>query len=119
MPRPRRDSRRENLGDKVYPAASTMEGRENQLISMAYDLVEKRLRAGTASPSETVHFLKMGSQRDRIEREIMAEQKKLVTAKTGAYDSAKKLEALYTDAIEAMRTYSGAGESHVDIQETD
>lgn len=101
-----------------YPAATTMEARENQLIALAYDLVEQRIRDGTASAAETVHFLKMGSQRDRIERDIMKEQKRLVAAKTGALDSAKRLEALYSDAIEAMRSYSGAS-SDAELPGTD
>lgn len=98
-----------------FPPASSQESREAQLISLAYDLAERRLREGTASSQEVVHFLKMGSQKDRLEREIMSEQKKLVTAKTGSYESGKRLEALYTDAIDAMRRYSGhAGESDGD-----
>ena len=109
----------EGLGDKSYGTATTMEARENQLIAMAYDLAEKRIREGTASSMEVVHFLKMGSQKDRIEREIMNEQKRLVAAKTGAYDSAKRLEALYSDAIEAMKSYSGANDKDADVQGTD
>ena len=97
------------VGSKQYPPASTPEAREEQLIAMAYDLAEQRMRDGTASAQEVVHFLKMGSPKERMEREIMGEQKKLVTAKTGAYETGKRLEALYEDAIKALKTYSGGG----------
>lgn len=96
------------LGDREYPPVTTPEAREDQLIMMAYDLAEQRMRNGTASSQEVVHFLRLGSSKDRLEREIMGEQKKLVSAKTGSYETGKRLEALYDDAIKAMRTYSGA-----------
>ena len=92
---------------KTYPPATTPEAREDQLIAMAYDLAELRMRNGTASSQEVVHFLRMGSAKDRLEREIMNEQKKLVSAKTGSYESGKRLEALYDDLISVMKTYNG------------
>ena len=59
----------EDIQEFPLPKAFTPEGRENQLISFAYDLVEKRLREGTATAQETVHFLKMGSTKSRLEKE--------------------------------------------------
>ena len=101
-------------GDKKYPPALTDEAREKQLICMAYDLAEQRMRDGTASSQEVVHFLRMGSQRDRLEKEIMGEQKKLVTAKAGAYQSARNLETMINDAMEMFKVYSGKGEDDED-----
>ncbi len=89
--------------------ALTPEARENQLISLAVDLAEKQLLDGTASSQVITHYLKLGSTKERIEQEILKEQKKLITAKTEALQSAKKIEALYADAIAAMRRYSGNG----------
>lgn len=94
---------------KNIPTATTPEGRENQLIALAYDLAEKRLREGTASAQEVTHFLKMGSSTQRMEREILGEQKKLLTAKTESLESSKRVEDLYSRALSAMREYSGAG----------
>lgn len=91
---------------KMRPAL-TPEARENQLISLAYDLVEERLRNGTATSQETTHFLKLGSTKERIEKEILERQKELITAKTEALQSAKHVEDLYANAIRAMRRYSG------------
>ena len=102
---------------KMRPAL-TPEARENQLISLAYDLVEERLRNGTATSQETTHFLKLGSTRGRIEKEILEKQKELTTAKTEALQSAKKVEELYTEAFKAFRKYSGNddGEDYEDLQ---
>lgn len=92
------------------PPVLTPEARENQLISLAMDLVEQRLRDGTASSQETVHFLKLGSSKEKLEQQILAEQKKLVVAKTSAIESQERIDELYANAIKAMRTYSGQSE---------
>jgi hypothetical protein len=89
------------------PPATTPEARENQMISLAMDLVERRLMNGSASSQETTHFLKLASTKERIEKEILEKQKELIVAKTDALKSAKRIEELYTNALNAMRTYSG------------
>lgn len=94
--------------------ALTPEARENQMISYAMDLVEQRLLDGTASASETVHFLKLASTKERLEREKLENENKLLTAKTESLQSAKKVEELYTQALDAMRTYSGFGDAEDD-----
>lgn len=83
------------------------ERRENQLISMAYDLAEQQIRNGTASAQVISHFLKLGSTKDRLEREILVEQRKLVSAKAESYESMKTQEELYANALSAMRRYNG------------
>lgn len=89
--------------------ALTPEARENQLIYLATDLAEKQLRDGTASSQVITHYLKLGSTKERIEKEILEKQKELISAKTEALQSAKRIEELYTEAISAMRRYSGNG----------
>lgn len=88
--------------------ARTPEARENQLISLAYDLAEERLREGTATSAEVVHFLKLGSLKERQELELNKKKMELMTAKTEALQSAKRIEELYGAAIKAMQKYSGA-----------
>lgn len=94
--------------------ALTPEARENQLISLAVDLAEKQLQEGTASSQVITHYLKLGSTKERIEKEILEKQKELITAKTEALQSAKRVEELYSDAIKAMRKYSGHGDGEDD-----
>lgn len=95
---------------KMRPAL-TPEARENQLISLAVDLAEKQLQEGTASSQVITHYLKLGSTKEKIEKEILEKQKELLEAKTEALQSAKRVEELYTNALEAMRNYSGNGDS--------
>lgn len=85
----------------------TPESRENQLIALAYDLVEQRLRNGTATSQETTHFLKMGSTKERLEKQLMEEECKLKKAKTEGIESQKRIEALYAEAIAAVKEYRG------------
>lgn len=94
---------------KRRPALSP-EARENQLISLAIDLVEQRLLDGTASSQETTHFLKLASTKSRLEKEIMEKQKELISAKTEAIHAEKTREELFKEAISAMKKYSGNGD---------
>ena len=89
----------------------TPEAEENQCIAMAYSLVKQRLADGTASSQETTHFLKMGSQKARLENERLKEENKLLQAKTKALESAEDMKELYAEAIKAMATYQGHGDS--------
>lgn len=94
----------------------TPEARENQMISLAMDLAEQQLRDGTASSQLITEFVKRGSTKARLEKEMMEEQKELMAAKREALESTKKIEALYEDAIKAMRNYGGYGEQDEDYQ---
>ena len=91
---------------KIRPAISP-EARDNQLIALAYHLVEKRLLEGTASSQETTHFMTLGSARERKALEILALQTELIAAKTKNLDSMQELKALYADALAAMADYQG------------
>lgn len=94
--------------------ATTPEARENQVIAMAYDLAEKQIYEGTASSQIITHFLKLGSTKERIEQEILERQKELITAKTEALKSQKRVEELYANALDAMRSYQGTPKDDYD-----
>lgn len=85
--------------------ATTPEGREHQLVSLAHDLVEQRLMDGTASATETVHFLKLGSTRERLEQQRLEAEVKLQLAKIESFGSQARMEELTAQAIDAMRSY--------------
>lgn len=91
---------------RIRPAIS-QEARDNQLIALAYNLAEQRLLDGTATSQEVTHFLKLGSQRERKELEILELQKELIAAKTKNYNSNEELKALYAEAMAAMSVYRG------------
>ena len=90
--------------------ALTPEARESQMIALSMDLAEKQLREGTASSQVISHFLKLGSTKERIEKEIRLQEKKLIEAKTENLQAAQRMEELYAKAIKAFRLYSGEEE---------
>lgn len=94
--------------------ATTPESRENQLVALAVDLAEKQLEDGTATSQVITHYLKIGSTRERLEKEILQENKKLLMAKTESITSAKRVEEMYKQALSAMRTYSGTDDEESD-----
>lgn len=92
---------------KTIRPALTPEGRENQMISLAVDLAEKQLIEGTASSQVITHYLKLGSTKERLEKEKLEEENKLLKARTKALQSSDRVEELYKNAIAAMKRYSG------------
>lgn len=94
--------------------ALTPESRENQLISLAMDVAEEQMLNGTASNQIIAHFLKLGSTRYQVEKRKIECETELLEAKTEAVKSAERIEELYSDAIKAMKSYSGAGDEEDD-----
>ena len=94
---------------KMRPAI-TPEAEENQLIALAYDRAKEQLLDGTASSQVITHFLKLGSTREKLERERLEEENKLLKAKTEQLKSQKRTEELFEEAIKAMRNYGGHGD---------
>lgn len=87
--------------------ARTPKGREDQLIRLAVDLAEKQLTEGTASAQVISHYLKLGSTREQLEQERLRAENDLSRAKIEQMESSKNIEALYKEAMDAMRSYSG------------
>lgn len=91
--------------------AMTIEEREDQLIYLATELAEKQLVEGTASPSVITHYLKLGSTKERLEREKLSEENKLLRAKTDAIASAKNDSEMYKKAMQAFGIYAGTSKA--------
>lgn len=106
------------LKNKQAPA-KTVEARENQLISKAVDLAEKQLEAGTASAQVIVHYLKLGTTREKLEKEKLSKENQLLAARTEALQSAKRIEELYAQALNAMRSYGGFHEESEELDDED
>ena len=89
------------------PPGKTVESRERQLISLAYDVAEKQLRTGDITSQTLTHFLKMGASTAALEREKLEHETALLKAKTEVLKSEKNKEALFKEAIRAFKAYSG------------
>lgn len=94
--------------------AKTSEARENQMISLAVDLAEAQLSNGTASAQVLTHYLKLGSSKERLEKEKLERENELLKAKTEALESNKRTEELYANAFKAVRSYRGENEEDTD-----
>lgn len=95
---------------KCAPAL-TPEARENQLIALAQDRAEEQLRNGTASSQLIVHYLRLATQKEMLERKQLEAKNELLAAKTKALESAENTERLYAEAIRAMKEYNGSAHS--------
>ncbi len=89
------------------PPARTPQAREQQLVALAVDLAEKQLAAGTASAQVITHFLKLGSERDKLEREKLSRENALLKDKSDAIASQQRVEQLYVEAMTAFKHYHG------------
>ena len=87
--------------------ATTIESRENQMVALAFDLVEKRLIEGTATSQETTHFLKLGTTNAELERDKLKGEVAVLKARVESMASASRSEELFANAIEAIRSYGG------------
>ena len=105
-----------------HHVAETPEARESQLVSLVFDLAERKIRDGTASSQVMTHFLKLGTIHAELEKEKLVHENELLRAKTEAIKSQQRMDEMYANALAAMRSYSGkddADESLNDDEEYD
>lgn len=96
----------EKASPKLRPTL-TETAREKRLLSLALDIAEQRLLDGTASSQLVTAVLKRKStEREQLEMEILGRKRDLLTAQKESIESAKRIEEMYAEAIEAMRRYS-------------
>ena len=56
-----------------------------------------------------MNYLILGTNKKKIENDILEKQKELIEAKTKNLNSNSEAKELYNKALEAFRRYSGAG----------
>lgn len=89
------------------PPAYTDEGRQAQLVNLAYDLLEQRLRDGSASSQEVTTMIKQGTEQAKIRLEILKAERDLTIAKTEAINRDAEQNEFFTKVIDAMHVYNG------------
>lgn len=87
--------------------ALTPDAEDNELIALAVKQAKKQLREGTASSQIVNHFLQRGSPKARLEQKKLEKEIALIDAKIKALESTKHIEQLYSEAMKAMKEYSG------------
>lgn len=102
------EARRTSGSSRIQrPPATTLEGREMQMIAHAVDLAERQLLDGTASAQVITHYLKLGTSRERLEQEKLRRENILLEARAQATASGERIEELMRNAIAAFRGYAG------------
>lgn len=96
--------------DYFDPPSMSEEAREQQMINLAVNEAEYQLRNHTASSQVITHYLKLGTQKEKREREKLEEEIKLLRAKTEELQAVKNTQQLYAEAISAFGIYSGKDE---------
>lgn len=88
-----------------HPPSMDPDTREAQLINKAMNQAEKQIEKGTASSQIITHFLRLGTEQARLEREKIRAEVALANAKIEAIKSQQTSEELYQKAIEAFTSY--------------
>ena len=96
---------------KRHRPAINPDARENQMISLAIDQAEKMLLEGKAPSQIVVHYLKLASSKERLEKEKLENENKVLRAKAEMIESTKRSEEFYAEALRAFKTYTGQGEA--------
>lgn len=89
--------------------------REQQLIALAIDRAEEKLLDGTASNQLILHYLKLGTERERLERERLESDIELMKAKKSAIEADKDHDELYRDVIAKLTVYRGDNDENEDF----
>lgn len=95
------------MAERRRRRARSMEAREQELVSDAYDLAERQIKEGTASSQVVTHFLKMGSTRELVEQERLRGQIEVDKVKAKQLEAQERMESLVSEAFDAFRSYSG------------
>lgn len=103
--------------EPLPPPAKTLEGREDQLIAAAYDLVERRIHEGTASAQETVHFLRQGTVQSQLQNDKLRNENEVLKSRVKEMENRKSGDELLERALAAFKGYSG--ETPIDPEEDD
>jgi hypothetical protein len=97
------------------PLATTLEGREDQLIAAAMDLVEERIHNKSASAQETIHFLRLGSTKAKLENEKLKAENQVLLTRVKEMEARTSSDELLQNALDAFRGY--VGEVAVEVED--
>lgn len=87
--------------------ARTPELQENQMIRLAMQLARKKLEDGSASSQVICHFLQLGTEKAKLERQKLESETQLAAAKAEAMRAMQTSEQVTADAMDAFRRYRG------------
>ena len=92
--------------ERREPPALTVEGRFDQLVNLAVDLAEERLRDKSASNQLISEIIRYGSQKEKLTREKIHMETQMLAAKADALRAQETSTQLLQEAMRAMTEYS-------------
>lgn len=95
------------MAKRKQAPAQTPEARENQLINLAVDETERRLRNGTVSSQILTVLLKLATTRAQLELEKLRSDIALQRAKEQEIEDKASNSDLYAQALRAFKEYKG------------
>ena len=101
------------MAKKKTKTPRTPEEAERMAIVAAMDVATQQILDGTASSSVILHFLKLGSSRERLEQARLEADTTLAKAKVSAIESAARTEELVQEALAAFKVYSGDSDAEL------
>lgn len=117
MPKVKENTSKRNKKSRESSPVRSPEARENQLINLAIDLAEKMLRDETATSQIITHFLQLATVKTQLENEKLRTDLKLAEAKIQQIEDQADIKELYSQAMEAMKSYSGGYSSEDEYDE--
>lgn len=92
------------------PPAKNRDRRVQQLVMQAENLIEERIRKGTASPTEVVAVIRLGTEREKADIERIKMHTEYLIAQKAKAESETVREELFTEAMRAMTRYQPSQE---------
>lgn len=92
------------------PPATTRDRRVQQLVVQAEALIEERIRKGTASPTETVAVLRLGTAMELANIERVKMHTAYLEAQKAKAESETVRQEMFELAMKAMARYQGRDE---------
>lgn len=101
------------------PPALTVDGRFDQLVALAVDLAEERLRDKSASNQLVAEIIRYGSQKEKLTRDKIRMETEMLSAKAEALKAQETSIRMIEDAMRAMAEYSPTRDEDEDEDEED
>ena len=92
---------------KTVSSFKSTEARENYLANLAYELIEKKIKDGTASSQILCMLVGMKSEKSQLENEKLRSDLDVANAKIKNLEKQTSSEELMEKALAAFKSYSG------------
>lgn len=98
---PKRSSTRKS------PPPKTPEAQEQRMINLSMKQAEKMLEEGRAPAQIVVHFLKLATEKAKLENEKLKAETEMAHSKSEVMQAQKHYDEIVTRAVEAFKRYGG------------